>query len=113
MATKWYGYEMLQLKALNYFDFALKVDCDTAFNAPVRPTPAEMMIHHGAYYMHTGDVFRTNPRCDATVDEGSASPATWAQRSSADSLTADSAAAAAGARGRAAASPAHLSLIHI
>ena len=69
MGTKWYGYEMLQMKALSYFDFALKVDCDTAFGAPVRPTPAEIMFEHDAYYMHTGEVFRTNPRCDATVDQ--------------------------------------------
>ena len=27
------------------------------------------MIQHGAYYMHTGEVFHTIPRCDATVDE--------------------------------------------
>jgi|SaaInlV_125m_DNA_1040241.scaffolds.fasta_scaffold04232_4 hypothetical protein len=69
VSTKWYGYEMLQLEALRYFDFALKVDCDTAFSAPLRSTPAEIMIQHGAYYMHTGEVFTPNPWCDATVDE--------------------------------------------
>ena len=69
VGTKWYGYEMLQLKALSYFDFVLKVDCDTAFGAPLRPTPAEAMLRHGAYYMHTGEVFATSPSCDATVDE--------------------------------------------
>ena len=69
VGTKWYGYEMLLLKALSYFDFALKVDCDTAFGAPLRPTPAEAMIRHGAYYMHTGELFATNPSCDATVDK--------------------------------------------
>ena len=68
VGTKWYGYEMLVLEALSYFDFALKVDCDTAFRAPLRPTPAEIMVRHGAYYMHTGEVFATNPSCDATVD---------------------------------------------
>ena len=69
VGTKWYGYEMLVLEALSYFDFALKVDCDTAFGAPLRPTPAEAMLWHGAYYMHSGDVFATNPSCDATVDQ--------------------------------------------
>ena len=68
VGTKWYGYEMLLLKALGYFDFVLKVDCDTAFGAPLRPTPAEIMVRHGAYYIHTGEVFATNHWCDATVD---------------------------------------------
>ena len=73
IGTKWYGYEMLVLAALSYFDFALKVDCDTSFRAPLQPTPAEAMLQHGAYYMHTGKVFNTNPRCDATIDQAAIS----------------------------------------
>ena len=48
---------------------ALKVDCDTSFRAPLQPTPAEAMLRHGAYYMHTGEVFTTTPSCDATIDQ--------------------------------------------
>ena len=57
----------------DYFDFALKVDCDTSFRAPLQPTPAEAMLRHGAYYMHTGEVFNTNPSCDATIDQAARS----------------------------------------
>ena len=69
IGTKWYAYEMLELEALRYFDFVLKVDADNSFRALLRPTPAEAMVGHGAYYLHTGFVFRTNSRCDATNDE--------------------------------------------
>ena len=69
IGTKWYGYEMLELEALRYFDFVLKVDSDNAFRAPLRPTPAEVMLGHGAYYLHTGFVFRTSSGCDATNDK--------------------------------------------
>ena len=69
IGTKWYGYEMLELEALTYFDFVLKVDSDNAFWAPLRPTPAEAMLQHGAYYLHTGFVFRTSSGCDATIDK--------------------------------------------
>ena len=54
LGTKWYSYEMLNLEALDYFDFVWKLDTDTGFAAPMRQTIADYLVSNGGYWLSTG-----------------------------------------------------------